>query len=149
VHDEGIKTPIIQTDAGLVRGMTFSVCDVSKPLVSLSKLHKAGNRVAFDDECYIENKITGDRIPFYEQNGAYQMKVKVFPRQLMQEPEQYLSPAARIADQQGYRVPACVVTPARGGIHPIGGTEGQVFPEGSGAASSSSSGGLGLALGWP
>ena len=68
----------------------------------VSKVHKAGNRVAFDDECYIENKGTGDRVPFYEQNGTYQMKVKVSPRQLTQEPDQYLSPVARTADKEEY-----------------------------------------------
>ena len=107
VKDEGIKVPIIQTEAGLVRGLQFSVYNVHKPLVSLAKIRETGNRIVFDDECYIQNKETMEKVYIYEKNGTFHLPVKVFPRHAMSHKEQMLAPMGSAAAPE-YSEPASV-----------------------------------------
>ena len=66
------------TESGHVRGITAQVCDVNKPLLSVSKLVASGNRVIFDERgSYVEDISTGDRLWLTEQNGMYSLKLWV------------------------------------------------------------------------
>ena len=48
------------------------VCDVNKPLLSVSRLVKAGNRVVFAQEgSYIESVSNNERIWLVEESGMY------------------------------------------------------------------------------
>ena len=63
---------------GYVRGITAQVCEVNKPLLSVSKLVQAGNTVVFDSEgAYIEDKRSGERIWLKESGGMYMVKLWV------------------------------------------------------------------------
>ena len=76
IPHQGEKTFKAVTDEGLVRHMTAQVCDVDKPLLSVSKMVKAGHTVVFDTEgSYIENKSSGVWIPLEERNGLYTLKM--------------------------------------------------------------------------
>ena len=45
--------------------------------MSVKKVVAAGNRVIFDDESFIEDKITGERIYLEEKAGMYMLKMWV------------------------------------------------------------------------
>ncbi len=63
---------------GCRRGLTAQVCDVNKALLSVSRLVKQGHRVVFDDEnSFIEDKITGERMRLAEENGMYALTLWV------------------------------------------------------------------------
>ena len=103
IEDRGSKTPIVQTPDGAVKGMTFSVCDVHKPLVSVAKILDAGNRVIFDPQgCYIENISSKERTTFYRKNNVFEMPVKVFPRNMMGKSQGEL---AAVDDDKVYKTP--------------------------------------------
>ena len=56
--------------------LTFQVAGVKKPLGSVRKMCAAGNRVVFEDISetqggYVENRVTGDRIPINKEGGTY------------------------------------------------------------------------------
>ena len=52
--------------------MTAQVCDVHRPLMSVKRVCKNGNRVVFDDEgSYVENKQTGEKMKIEEDDGDY------------------------------------------------------------------------------
>jgi hypothetical protein len=62
---------------GKVKAMNFSVTDCKKPLAAVSKIVDKGNRVVFDnEESFIENKKTGERIPLERERGTYVMVVE-------------------------------------------------------------------------
>ena len=62
---------------GKLRKMNFSVTDCKKPLASVSKIVDKGNRVVFDeDESYILNKKTGEKIALERDRGTYVMVVE-------------------------------------------------------------------------
>ena len=76
IENMGQKTFSAITDCGVVRKMTAEVTDVSKALLSVAKIVKAGNRVVFaQGDCYIEDVATKSRIPIEERNGAYVLKL--------------------------------------------------------------------------
>ena len=61
---------------GYCRGIRAQVCDVSKPLLSVSRLVKAGNAVIFTPGgSYVEDGQTGERIALEEQGGMFNMRV--------------------------------------------------------------------------
>ena len=43
--------------------------------MSVKKIVTNGNRVVFDDESYIEDKVTGERIMLEERGGMYMLKL--------------------------------------------------------------------------
>ena len=56
--------------------MLFRVTDTRKPLASVSKIVKKGNRVVFgSDRSYIENVLTGKQIELTEEKGTYHLDV--------------------------------------------------------------------------
>ena len=71
------------SEEGVKRGMTAQVCEVNKPLLSVHKVKKAGNRVVFEDDeegrdaSYIENKATGEKMWMKEKGGMYMLKLWV------------------------------------------------------------------------
>ena len=74
----GEKRFIGYSEDGQSREITAQVCDVNKPLLSVSKIVNAGNRVVFDgDGCYIEDLQSGERIWMRPQGGMYHIKMWV------------------------------------------------------------------------
>ena len=72
----GQKTFSATTECGSVRKMTAKVTDVSKALLSVPKIVKAGNTVVFKEgDCFIEDNNTKHRIPVQERNGSYALKL--------------------------------------------------------------------------
>ena len=66
------------TNQGATRRITAQVCEVNKALLSVKKVVAAGNRVVFDEsDSYIEDKQTGERMPFTCKNGMYLLQVWV------------------------------------------------------------------------
>ena len=59
------------------RPMVAQVTSVNKALLSVAKTVAAGNRIVFDDESYIEDKTTGERMYLHEVNGMYMMRMWV------------------------------------------------------------------------
>ena len=52
------------------------MCDVNKALLSVKGITKAGNRVVFDDEeSYIQDKKTGEKIWLRDEGGMYMLKL--------------------------------------------------------------------------
>ena len=78
IPNMGEKTFVGTTDDGTKREITAQVCDVNKPLLSVSKMVAAGNRVVFEqDSSYIENIETGERVWLKERGGMYMIKLWV------------------------------------------------------------------------
>ena len=74
----GEKRFIGYSEDGQSREITAQVCDVNKPLLSVSKIVNAGNRVVFDgDGGYIEDLQSGERIWMRPQGGMYHIKMWV------------------------------------------------------------------------
>ena len=72
----GEKNCTAVTDAGLEHHMTAQVTDVSKALLSVSKLVSKGCRVVFvEDSSYIENKSSGDWVPLEQRHGMYVLRM--------------------------------------------------------------------------
>ena len=66
------------TEQGHVRGITAQVCEVNKPLLSVSKLVAQGNRVIFDASgSYVEDTTNGERMWLTESGGMYSLKLWV------------------------------------------------------------------------
>ena len=67
------------TDAeGHQRSIRAQVCDVSKPLLSVSRLVRAGNSVIFSAQgSYIEDGQTGEKIHLEEHQGMYHLRLWV------------------------------------------------------------------------
>jgi len=57
--------------------MNFQVTDCKKPLASVAKIIERGNRVVFDEEeSYILNKLTGEKIKLERERGTFVMVVE-------------------------------------------------------------------------
>ena len=60
------------------KGIVAQVCKVHRPLMSVKKICKNGQRVVFDDEgSYVECKSTGERLQVLEEDGEYVLDVWV------------------------------------------------------------------------
>ena len=85
----GEKKVFFRTKDGGTSSVVFQVTHARKPLASVSRIVQKGNRVVFGgDESYIENVVTGRRVPITFENGTYHMDVEFltkpapgFPRQ--------------------------------------------------------------------
>ena len=63
---------------GHLRTIKAQVCEVSKPLMSVSRLVHAGNTVVFGpDDSYIHDNTTGERLQLHEHNGMFTLRVWV------------------------------------------------------------------------
>jgi len=81
----GEKRVHFKTKTGMESNVVFQVTHARKPLASVSKIVKKGNRVVFSPTgSYIENIDSGKKIELNEVNGTYHMDVeflaKDFPR---------------------------------------------------------------------
>ena len=89
ISNLGEKRVGFVTEQGQKRNMMFQVCDVSKPLASVSRICKKGHRIVFEEGAnYILNLESGDITWLREENGVYLMDVWLppasdFPRQGM------------------------------------------------------------------
>ena len=73
----GEKTFRAHTEEGAMRNITAQVCDVNKALLSVSRMVRAGHRVVFDEESYIEDRRTGEKLWLIQEGGMYALKVWV------------------------------------------------------------------------
>ena len=66
------------TEEGLPRNLRVQVCDVNKPLLTVSKIVQGGNRVVFDGNgSYIEDTTNGERMWLQEKGGMFMLKMWV------------------------------------------------------------------------
>ena len=78
IQNLGEKRFVGYSEGGQSREITAQVCDVNKPLLSVSKIVNAGNRVVFEgDGGYIEDLHSGERIWMRLQGGMYNIKMWV------------------------------------------------------------------------
>ena len=78
VDNEGEKHMLVCSVEGVSRGVVAQVTDVTKPLLSVSKMVKSGHQVVFDSEgSYIKDKATGEVMNLEEVNGLYKLKAWV------------------------------------------------------------------------
>ena len=76
VENEGEKHMFMSSSEGVNRLVTAQVTEVSKPLLSVSKMVNAGNTVVFSkDNSYIYDGTTGEVMNLEERNGMYLLKV--------------------------------------------------------------------------
>ena len=76
VDNEGEKHMIMSSMEGVNRLVTAQVTEVSKPLLSVSKMVNAGNTVVFSkDSSYIYDEATGEVMNLEERNGMYLLKL--------------------------------------------------------------------------
>ena len=71
--------------------MTFQVCDVTKPLASVSKICENGHSVVFSPSwgqrgSYIVSHENGEKIWLTPKDGVYVLEAKIAPRRW--QPEQ-------------------------------------------------------------
>ena len=72
------------TKQGQWRNMTFQVCDVTRPLASVSKIVEAGHSVVFNPSqdprgSYIQNYSTGEKTWLTQKDGVYVLETEVAP----------------------------------------------------------------------
>lgn len=73
----GEKKVHFKTKDGMESNVVFQVTHARKPLASVSKIVKKGNRVVFEPgKAYIQNIPSGKRIELEEANGTYHMYVE-------------------------------------------------------------------------
>ena len=66
------------TAEGHRRGLTAQVCDVNKPLLSVTRLVAAGNTVVFSQgESYVQDDLTGEKMWLRESGGMYMLRLWV------------------------------------------------------------------------
>ena len=66
------------SEEGLGRGLVAQVADVNKALLSVSRLVRSGYKVVFDEEeSYIEDRRTGERMLLNDVGGMYGPKLWV------------------------------------------------------------------------
>ena len=72
------KTKIEFENDGKARSMGFHVTEVKKPLAAVSRIIDKGNKVQFgpkDEDNFIENIRTGERILMRRENGTFAIEV--------------------------------------------------------------------------
>ena len=73
----GEKRVRFKTQDGADSSILFQVTHARKPLASVSKIVKKGNRVVFEPEgSYIEHVSSGEKIPLQESGGTYHLDVE-------------------------------------------------------------------------
>ena len=78
IENEGEKHMWLCSAEGVERTITAQVTDVSKPLMSVSKMVRAGNTVVFaPDGSYIYDGETGEYMMLQEKNGMYLLNLWV------------------------------------------------------------------------
>ena len=75
IPNEGEKEFTGISNEGVTRTMKAQICAVTKSLLSVKRIVGSGHRVVFDDESYIEDKATGERMWLEEKEGMYVVQV--------------------------------------------------------------------------
>ena len=76
----GKRTVALKTAGNRLIGLTFTVCDVKKPLVSVKKICEKGNIIQFgpnSKDSFIMNVKSKEKIYLIEENGQYMMEATV------------------------------------------------------------------------
>ena len=81
----GSRAVTFKTDGkeGRVMGLEFQVSDVRKPLAAVWRIAEKGNVVQFgptDEECFIKNIRTGEKVGLTRKGGSYVMGVEFLRR---------------------------------------------------------------------
>ena len=83
IRNEGEQRIPIMLSSGQLRGMTFQVCDVTKPLASVKRMMDAGHAVVFAPEevggSFVMNLESGEDETLIEEDGNYYMDVWIPP----------------------------------------------------------------------
>ena len=76
----GEKQPIVRMESDTHAKMSFTVMNVHRPLVVVSKIVSAGHRIVFDSEAngvnVLEDRANSSRQKLYEENGVFAMPFK-------------------------------------------------------------------------
>ena len=91
IYNKGERQVTMLSREGDRRNMKFQVCDVERPLGSVSQMCQAGHSVVFnppDDPrgSYIEHSHTGERMYLEARDGVYVLNTKVAPREAQAYP---------------------------------------------------------------
>ena len=63
---------------GVEKGLTCQICDVNRPLLSVSKIVNAGHKVTFTNAgSWIEDERTGEVMELKEDGGMYTLQMWV------------------------------------------------------------------------
>ena len=84
IKNEGERLVSMVTRQGQWKNMTFQVCDVTRPLASVSKIVEAGHSVVFNPSqdprgSYIQNHTTGEKMWLTQKDGVFVLETKVAP----------------------------------------------------------------------
>lgn len=78
IYNEGEQRVEFFNENGQLMAMNFQVARVTKPLASLLKMTKKGNRIVLDEDgSYVVHKPTGVVTPIREKRGVFVMRVRV------------------------------------------------------------------------
>ena len=78
IQNLGEKKFLGITEDGLAREITAQVCEVNKPLLSVSKIESTRNRIVFEPNGnYIEDINTNERVWMKHQGGMWMVKLWV------------------------------------------------------------------------
>ena len=85
----GEKNFLAYGEQGQARAIKAQVCDVNKPLMSVSRMVQAGNTVVFSKSgSYVEDEETRERIPLREQGGMYMLKLWIKNQHFQRQAEE-------------------------------------------------------------
>ena len=91
------------TDDGANTQLSLQMADVTKTLLSVKRMTKAGNRVVFDSEgSYVQNKATGFKTGIAEENGTYSMVVWTQARKGVSQSNRFDALASLEEDEQQF-----------------------------------------------
>ena len=80
ILNEGEKEMLVLTQHNQQRRLIMQVCDVTKPLMSVSKSNAQGNVFVFDgDDSYMQCKKTGETTRIREEGGVFVLYAYVRP----------------------------------------------------------------------
>ena len=91
IKNEGQRVVSMVTKQGQWRNMTFQVCNVTRPLASVSKIVEAGHSVVSNPVedprgSYIQNLQSGEKMWLTAKDGVYVMETKVAPSKWQTSP---------------------------------------------------------------
>ena len=85
----GEKNFVAYGEGGQARTIKAQVCEVNKPLLSVSRMVQAGNTVVFSRSgSYVEDENSGERISLREQGGMYMLKLWIKNQSFQRQAEE-------------------------------------------------------------
>ena len=79
IKNRGQKTVLMLTKVKKLRWTTFQIAKVKKIPVGVSKNLDAGQRVVYDDDSYIEDKATLDKVMLERARGVFKFEAHAVP----------------------------------------------------------------------